>query len=106
MSELSIQSVTISVELADKEYGNGTGRFVSLRGGYNEGGVPLKDISSVIDDSLVMFLASWKTLLSSSYAQGAMKGEDFKTHFDNAIQRTESTRKFLKRKEEQSTETK
>ena len=99
MGELTIQGVTVSVELADKDFGNGTGRFVSLRGGY-QNGVPLSQASFVIEDSLELFLAAWKSLLSSRFAQSAMTGDEFKEWYEKAVHRTNSAHNFLKRQEE------
>lgn len=100
MSNMVIQTVTISLEMADKDYGKGSGRFINLKGWYQDGGTPLYDIDNVVDDSLDMFLSAWKSLLSSKYAQGGMTGEDYKKYCETAITRTEKVRDYLRRKNE------
>jgi len=96
MGNLLIQSVTISVELADKEYGNGSGRFLNLKGSYQEG-VTLEGVGSVIEDSLDMFLAAWKSLLCSKYAQGCLDANGLKAKFEEAVVKTERAKKYLRR---------
>ena len=95
MSNLVIKTVTISLEVADKEYGNGTSRFFNLKGSYQDGGVPLEEIGTVVDDSLILFSAAWKSLLGSKFAQGMLNGETLKGELDKVIRRTEKVRQFL-----------
>ena len=75
MSDFVIQTVTISLEVSDKEYGNGTSRFINLKGRYQEGGIPLEGIAEVMDDSLDMFLAAWKSLLLPSSPKALSPGQ-------------------------------
>jgi hypothetical protein len=96
MGNLIIQSVTISIELADKEYGNGIGRFLNLKGSYQDG-VTLEGVGSVIEDSLDMFLAAWKSLLCSKFAHGCMGGKDLKAKFEDAVAKTEKVKSYLRR---------
>ena len=97
MGDLSITSVTVSVEAADKEYGKGEARFMNLKGTYRDEGVPLADMDTVVEDSLDLFLAAWRSLLFAKYAQGSMKGTDLKATLDRAAEKTEKVRAYLRK---------
>ena len=97
MGSLVIQSVTVSVEVSDKTFGSGDSRFMSLKGRYEDGGIPASELDFVVLDSLDVFLAAWKSLLSSRFAQGNMTGEDFKKHLENTVVKTEKVRAYLRR---------
>jgi hypothetical protein len=100
MSDFVVQTVTISLEVSDKEYGNGTSRFINLKGRYQEGGIPLEEIAEVMDDSLDMFLAAWKSLLAAKFSQGIIAGAALKEKIDNAITQTAKVKAYLRRKED------
>lgn len=99
MSDFVIQTVTISLEVADKEFGNGMSRFVNLRGKYEDGGIPLKDIGEAVDDSLDMFLAAWKSLLAAKFAQGIINGQTLKEKIENTMKQTEKVKAYLRRQD-------
>jgi hypothetical protein len=100
MGDLVIQSVTISVEVADKKFGDGSGRFMNLKGWYQDAGVPIANVNEVVLDSMDLFLAAWKSLLSSKYAQGGMTAEEYKTSFDAAILKAEKVKAYLRKHDE------
>ena len=94
---LFVTGVTISVDASEKEYGKGEARFMSLKGTYRGEGVPLADIDAVVQDSLDMFLAAWRSLLFAKYAQGGMKGTDLKAVLDRAAEKTDKVRAYLRK---------
>ena len=92
---LTVVEISVSVEIADKEYGNGSGRFISLKGACKDA-LPLADADPVIDDGLDLFLAAWKTLLGARWSQGGMTGDDFKTWLEKSIRKTDKVKEFLR----------
>jgi hypothetical protein len=96
-TDLAITSVTVSVEAANKEYGKGDSRFMNLKGTYRGEGVHLADIDAVVQDSLDMFLAAWRSLLFAKYAQDGMKGTDLKAALDRAAEKTDKVRAYLRK---------
>lgn len=103
MGELVIQTVTVSVEVADKEYGKGDGRNMHLKGWYQDGGVSIDRIDEVVLDSMDMFLGAWKAILCSRYAQDNMTADEFKQRFERAMLKVDKVKKFLKRQNEDDT---
>ncbi len=97
MSDLVITSVTVSVDASDKEYGKGDARFMSLKGSYRDGGVSLANIDTVVEDSLDMFLAAWRSLLFAKYAQDTLPGKELTAVLERAAQKTEKARAYLRR---------
>ena len=93
---VTIKNVSISLNIADKDYGSGSERYFSLKGEYKEG-IPLADIKTVVEDSCDMFLASWQSILAAQYAQKGLTPETFKQQWDEVKKRTEAIRRFLKK---------
>jgi len=94
---LVVNTLTISLEIADKEFGNGMSRFVNLKGRYEDGGVSIEELDSVIVDSLDLFCSAWKSLLGSKFAQGVLSGNEYKTKLDEIIRRTKRVKEYLKK---------
>jgi len=92
---LTVIEVTVSVELADKEYGSGSSRFISLKGAHKDG-LPVAEAGPVIDDALELFLAAWKSLLGARWSQGGMTGDDLRTWVEKAVRKTEKVKEFLR----------
>ena len=99
MSNMVIRSVTVSLELADKEFGNGMSRFFNMKGAYQEGGIPLEEVADVVDDSLTMFMAAWKSLLGSKCAQGKIDGKTMQEEVQKVIKRTAKIQAYLRRED-------
>ncbi len=100
MSDMTIQTVTISLEVADKEFGNGMSRFVNLKGRYQDGGIPLEEMGVVVEDSLDMFLGAWKSLLAAKFSQGIINGQVLKDKIEGALTQTAKVKAYLRRKED------
>jgi hypothetical protein len=92
-----IQGITVSIDIADKEYGNGSSGFMSIKGQYPEPGMPMECLEDVIDQGLDMYFAAWKTMLASRYASGAVDGETFKKHIAAGTHKLEKVKHFLRK---------
>lgn len=79
MSSLTIISITVSCEVADKTYGNGNGRFMSASAKIPDGaeGIALTDTDTVIQDGIEMYFATWQTLMQTRYATGEITGNEY-----------------------------
>jgi hypothetical protein len=99
MSNMVVRSVTISLELADKEFGNGMSRFFNIKGAYQEGDTPLEEVADVVDDSLTMFMAAWKSLLGSKCAQGKIDGKTMQDEVRKVIKRTTKVQAYLRKED-------
>ena len=97
---LQIQSVMVSIDASDKEFGRGTGSFVQLRGSYPDP-VDIEYLDDVVMDSLDMFLAAWKSLLMAKYAQSGLPGDKMKEQFDLAMKKTAKVKDYFRRLNEE-----
>jgi len=90
LSKLGITGVTVSVEIADKNYGSGQSDFMSVSSRIPDGmpGLPM-DMDTVIGDGLDKYFAAWQTLLQAALASGRIDQADY----------MEQTRRFLTRVE-------
>ncbi len=61
-----IKSITVSLEIADKEYGNGNAAFTSIQAQVDD--TPIEQIDSVIDAGLSLFVACWEVILGGKLA--------------------------------------
>jgi hypothetical protein len=61
-----ISNVTVSIEIADKEFGNGNSGHTSISGYVDDAG--LAQIESVIDAGLSLYIAAWETVLGGKVA--------------------------------------
>lgn len=91
-----IKEITVSVTIADKEYGNGTEAFHCLKADYPNG-VPVTEIDDVISHGLDMYFSSWKTLMGARWATGKINNEEFKDVLTKVELRLEKVRKFLRK---------
>ena len=57
-----ITGVTVSVDFADKEYGNGSGSFANMQARYPEAGLPLEQVDQCMLDGLDLYFNCWKTI--------------------------------------------
>lgn len=93
MAKPEIVGITVSVDISDKNYGNGTQSFLNLQGRYPDPAA----LKEVMTDGLDMYFAAWESLLASRYATGSMPGPDFKKAVDEAKVKLEKVRNFLAR---------
>lgn len=72
-----IKSITVSVEIADKEYGNGNSADTTITAYVDD--ASLAQIDDVVDAGLDMFVAGWETVLAGKVATKllGMKGQEF-----------------------------
>lgn len=108
ISTLSITAVTVSAEIAAKDFGSGTGHFMSMSGKFPDSApIPLENIEDVIDQSLIMYFHCWKTLIAGQFATGVIAGtaatnSEGKIKFgakeilEKADKRLEKIKKFLR----------
>ncbi len=97
MSELAITSVTVSLEIKDQNYGNGSARFVTLTAKTPEAGdgIPLADIDNVLMQTLDMHLTAYKSLATSRFAAGVINAEELNKCLTIMPRRLEKVRDFL-----------
>jgi len=97
MSELAITSVTVSLEIKDQNFGNGSARFVTLtaKTPEAENGIPLADIDNVLMQTLDMHLAAYKSLATSRFAAGVIDSAALNKCLTAMPRRLEKVRDFL-----------
>jgi hypothetical protein len=90
MSDLSIVGLTVSCEIADKKFGDGTSRFLSASAKCPEGsaGVPIALADEIVmKDGIELYFTAWQTLLQTRYATGEITDGQY----------TEQTIRFMRR---------
>jgi hypothetical protein len=104
MSSPVIKEITVSVSIADKEYGNGTEAFKCLKADY-PAPVSLEKIDDLICDGLDLYLAAWSTLLAGRLATGIIKDvEEFRRTLSGTRERVERIRKYMRNHPQGATE--
>ena len=118
MSDLHIVGLTVSCDLSDKVYGNGTGRFFSVSAKVPEGstGIPISEAEDIVRDGVNLYFTAWQTLMQTRYATGDISAAEFKALTAQFLVRikkiatiydqlkdvsTEDLEAFLKRKTEE-----
>jgi hypothetical protein len=96
MSKPAIHGITISVEVGDKEYGNGQSAYMNLQARYPETGKPIEELGDTVVDGLDLYFAAWKSILAGRSATGIIKGPEFKTQLETVTTRVNKVREFLK----------
>ena len=96
MSKLLINGVTVSVSFSDKEYGKGQEFFQNISAKTPDAGIPMEELSDVVDQSLDLFFAAWKAVLTNRVVVGSLKGPEYKTALNKAELRIEKIRRYLK----------
>lgn len=91
-----ISGLTVSVDVGDKDYGNGQSCFMNIQGRYPEPGQPFDELIDVAIDGLDMYFAAWRMLLAGRFSTGQITKEKFKETLDAVSLRIEKTRKYLK----------
>jgi hypothetical protein len=61
-----IKSIAVSLEIADKEYGNGNAAYTSVEAHVDY--TPIEQIDEVIDSGLALFVAAWEIILGGKLA--------------------------------------
>lgn len=61
-----IKSLSVSLELADKNYGSGMANYASIEAHVDD--ASLDQINDVIDAGLVLYVAAWRTLMAGQLA--------------------------------------
>jgi hypothetical protein len=61
-----IKSVAVSLEIADKEYGNGNAGYANIQTHVDE--TPIEQIEDVIDAGLSLYVAAWEIILGGKLA--------------------------------------
>src|SRR5271170_4388070 len=61
-----IKSITVSLEIADKEYGNGNAAYTSIQAHVDD--TPIEQIEDVIAAGLALFVAAWEVILGGKLA--------------------------------------
>jgi hypothetical protein len=91
MSKPIIIGITVSVDIADKDYGKGTDGFFSLKGQYPDPA----SLDHVLVDGLDMYFAAWKSLMCGRYATGVVSGPEFKATVAKTEVKFNKIRTFL-----------
>jgi hypothetical protein len=99
MSKLLINAVTVSVAFSDKEYGKGQEFFQNISAKTPDAGIPLEELSDVVDQSLDLFFAAWKAILTDRFVAGAIKGKEYKEILAAGEARIDKIRSYLKNHE-------
>jgi hypothetical protein len=56
-----VKSISVSLEIADKEYGNGNSGYANIQAHVDD--TPIEQIDDVIDAGLSLFVACWEVIL-------------------------------------------
>jgi len=94
-NKLAITSVTVSLEVADKSYGDGSSRFVTLTAKSPDVGIPLDNIDDVILQTLDMHLACYKSIAAQRFADGVIRAEEVNKALESMPKRLLKIRDFL-----------
>ena len=93
-----IIGITVSVDVADREYGKGTSSFLNAQLKWNETDAPgLNQLDDVIVDGLDLYFSVWSTLLASRYAIGIINAEEFNKRLGASAKRLAQVRKYYKK---------
>ena len=95
MSKPTIQGITLSVDISDKDYGSGVKAFTSLQAKYPEEGQSMDNLGDVVSDGLDLYLTAWSTLLAGRFSTGKITSEEFKDTLSKVTLRIEKTKKYL-----------
>jgi hypothetical protein len=90
-----ITGVTVSVDIADKVYGNGSGSYCKIESRYPDAGMPVEEIDQCVGDSFELFFRAWKSLMLARHTSGIITAAEFKTAMESAVLRLEKARKYL-----------
>ena len=99
MTKLLISGVTVSVSFSDKEYGKGQEFFQNISAKAPDAGIPLEEMSDVVDQSLDLFFAAWKAILTDRVIVGSLKGPEYKSLLNHAEIRIDKIRSYLQNHE-------
>ncbi len=71
-----IKSISVSLELADKNYGSGTAHYANVEAYVDD--AALEQINDVIDAGLTLYVAAWRTLMAGQLVTklGTMTGNE------------------------------
>ena len=71
-----INSISVSLELADKNYGSGMAHHANVQAFVDD--ASLDQINDVIDAGLMLYVAAWRTLMAGQLVTklGAMSGNE------------------------------
>lgn len=96
-SKLAITSVTVSLEVKDMAYGNGSARFVTLTAKTPDSadGIPLEKLDDVLLQSLDMHLAAYQSLHAARFSDGVIKADDLNKCLTVMPRRLQKVRDFL-----------
>jgi hypothetical protein len=61
-----IRSITVSMEISDKEYGNGNSGYASLSASLDDGNV--ERMADVVDAGIDLFVAAWQNVIGGKVA--------------------------------------
>jgi hypothetical protein len=96
MSKLGITGITVSVDISDKQYGNGSQSFLNLQGRYPDPST----LEEAMIDGLAMYFAAWESLLASRFATGVLTAGELKKSVEDAKVRVAKVRAFLQKQME------
>lgn len=97
-SRFGISAVTVSVEMADKNYGSGQSDFMSVGSRLPETAEGLDmSIDDVIQDGLHKYFAAWQTLMQAAWASGRIDRDIYETETKNTLRRLKKVRALYKR---------
>ena len=76
MSDFKVVSITVSCEIANKTYGNGDSRMVSMTARVpDDAGVAIDD--AVTNDAIDLYFESWNAAMQTRLMEGAITGDDY-----------------------------
>lgn len=61
-----VKSISVSLEIADKEYGNGNAAYANIQAHVDD--TPIEQIADAIDAGLSLFVAGWEIILGGKLA--------------------------------------
>jgi hypothetical protein len=88
-----ITSMAVSLDLSDKQYGNGTNSFTSISCKWGENDTPTLD--EVMDRGIDLYFTAWQNILVNRTATSQMTVADFKIAIGSGIARIEKVKQIL-----------
>ena len=61
-----VKSISVSLEIADKEYGNGNSGYANIQAHVDD--TPIEQIADVINAGLSLYVAAWEIILGGKLA--------------------------------------
>jgi hypothetical protein len=96
-NKLFIRDISVSLDFSENTNGMREGEWVNLKGYYPGIGTPTEELgSTVILDSIDMFLSALKCAFSAKYIKGNLTGGELEKNMRIALRRVEKVKAYIR----------